>query len=216
MTGPGIRGRLLATTPLLGAAVLGALVGMLVGDPVPGVTFGIGLFVGGMLSVLVVPALRGASIGLTGAAVEDSAMGWAEFHREFSRSRRFDQEFALIRFVVDPAAPGGPLAVRDTIAGIARRIDRVWEDDGSILVLLPVSKRAAAEAFLARVRQGPSHVAALTPTVALFPEHGITTGALISAIYGDSQADVPVPLGALRPVDGLSGVAEAERATHRG
>lgn len=189
-----------ASVAVLLAAVLGLVVGLLFGDPMPGVAFGLGLLLGGIGSILVVPALRAAPAGLSGAALDDATAGWAEFHRELARARRFDGQFAIVCISVDGSRDPEALAgVRDEIAASSRRIDRLWIDEDHILLLLPQATKAAVEVVLNRIRAQVPVALAVEPGLAMFPEHGITSGALISAVYGNGQEDVPTPIGAVRP-----------------
>ena len=182
------------------AALLGILVGLLAGDPLPGITFGLGLLIGGIASILVVPALRAAPAGLKGAAIDDAASGWAEFHRELARARRFDGQFAIVCFSRGESPdPEELVSLRNEIAASSRRIDRLWIDGGHILLLLPETTQAAADAVLARIRALAPAALSIEPGVARFPEHGITSGALIAAVFGSGQEDVPTPIGAARP-----------------
>ena len=182
------------------ASLVGLIVGLLFGDPLPGVAFGLGLLLGGVGSVVVVPALRAAPAGIKGAAIDDVGTGWVEFHRELARARRFDRQFAIARFSVGRSPDQGVLVgLRNEIALISRRIDRLWIDEDHILLLLPEATEAAAKAALSRVHVGVAAAVAFEPGLALYPEHGITSGALIAAVYGSGQADVPTPIAAARP-----------------
>ena len=182
------------------AALVGLIVGLLAGDPLPGLVFGLGLLLGAVGSVVVVPALRAAPAGIKGAAIDDAGTGWVEFHRELARARRFDRPFAIVRFSVGRAPDQALLmGLRNEIAVISRRIDRAWIDEDHILLLLPEATEAAAKAALSRIHVRVAAAVAFQPGLALFPEHGITSGALIAAVYGNGQEDVPTPIAAARP-----------------
>ena len=181
------------------AVVLGVAVGIAFGDAVPGIAFGLGLLLGFAGSVLVIPALRAAPAGLRGAAIDDADTGWVEFHRELARARRFDRPFAAIRVPLsEPLAGEEIVAVRNDLAEHARRIDRLWIDDTDIFVLLPETSKEAAEIVLERIR---ARLPALLgrPSLIQFPEHGITSGALISAIYAGAGSEAPTTIGPVRP-----------------
>jgi hypothetical protein len=182
------------------AALVGLIVGLLFGDPLPGVVFGLGLLLGAVGSVVVVPALRAAPAGIKGAAIDDAGAGWVEFHRELARARRFDRPFAIVRFSVGRSPDQGVLVgLRNEIAVISRRIDRAWIDEDHILLLLPEATEAAAKAALSRIHVRVAAAVAFEPGLALYPEHGITSGALIAAVYGNGYAEVPTPIAAARP-----------------
>jgi hypothetical protein len=184
----------------LGAAVLGVAVAMLTGNGGAGVAIAVGVLIGAIGSIFVVPALRRAPAGVVGAAVDEAATGWTEFHRELARARRFESPFALARFSFGDLSGDGALeVVRDEIATGARRIDRLWIDDADLLLLLPASSEAATQAMLDRIKSKVPALASVEPSVALFPEHGITSGALIAAVYGGDRNEAPTPIAAVRP-----------------
>ncbi len=181
------------------AIVLGVAVGVAFPDSVPGVAFGLGLLLGFAGSVLVIPALRAAPAGLRGAATDDPESGWAEFHRELARARRFDRPFATIRVPLDqPIDDARLVAIRNELAANARRIDRIWIDDNDLLVLLPETSRDAAIAVMDRITALLPSMATV-PTLAVFPDQGITSGVLIGAIYAQQGSEVPTTIGTLRP-----------------
>ena len=131
------------------------------------------------------------------AVTAEPAEGWAEFHRELSRARRFDRPFGIVRFV---GIGGGVMTdshVRDRVAALARRIDRVWLDGGDLFMLLPEADAGAVETAVARARYrvGEALDRAFTAT---FPANGITSGSLVACLYqGDAS---PVAINALGPV----------------
>lgn len=185
---------------------LGVAVAYLTGDLGTGAALALGVVLGVAGSIFVVPALRAAPAGV-GAAVDDSASGWAEFHRELARARRFEVPFALVRFSPGEADQTALEAIRDAVATGARRIDRLWVDGSDVIALLPASTETATQAMLARTRASVAALADVEPSVALFPEHGITSGALIAAVYGGDRNDVPTPIAAVRPESRAHGPA---------
>jgi hypothetical protein len=127
---------------------------------------------------------------------------WAEFRREFRRSRRHARPLTLIRVPGD-AIRGGTL--HDAVTGDRdlhdwtreltrnlRLIDRAWIDEGSVYLLLPESTRTAATVLLDRLRDSGLHV----PDVrtACFPEDGLTTGAIVAAVHDAIVQPVPIAL----------------------
>jgi hypothetical protein len=133
------------------------------------------------------------------ASVETPARaGWAEFRRELRRSRRSVRSMTLLRL----PGPGSPEAAEAaTLPDRSRRlhehlrlVDRTWVDDGSVYVLLPESPRAAADALLGRLRSVTPDLVADDVRIATFPDDGLTSGALISAVHGDSLSEVPTPI----------------------
>jgi hypothetical protein len=181
------------------AIPLGLLVGLVFGDPMPGVAFALGLLVGSAGSILVVRAQWAAPAGRGGATIDDADTGWAEFHRELARARRYDRQFAIVRFSVGgPPDPSVLTGLRNDIAASSRRTDRLWIDEDQVLLLLPEATQAATEAVLARIRVWVPAAVEVAPSVARFPEHGVTIGAMISAIYGSGHEDAPTPIAAVR------------------
>jgi hypothetical protein len=126
--------------------------------------------------------------------------GWAEFRRELRRSRRGVRPMTIIRL----PGPADPAAIEVVdLHGRARRlhrylrlVDRTWVDEGSIYVLLPESTRAAADTLLERLRRLTPDLIQDDVRVATFPDDGITSGALISAVHGASLSATPTPIRA--------------------
>jgi hypothetical protein len=178
--------------------VIGLTAGVASGQPFLAVALAVGLAVGYAAAFLTVPALRLGRRGTTGAAISDATTGWAEFHRELTRARRFDGSFALVRLNSAAAAGDDANAIRDQIAGVTRRIDRVWVDGGQILLLLPEATTAAVEAAIGRIRPVVPEAVVADPGIAVFPRHGITSESLIAAAYGAGVEDVPTPITTAR------------------
>jgi hypothetical protein len=182
--------------PLIGIAAAGALAlagGWLVGRLDLGLAFAAGLAVAltMIMSRSTAPAIRLA------AGTSEPADGWAEFHRELNRARRFDRPFGIVRFVGVGRGQPTERHLRDQVASMGRRMDRVWLDGGDLFVLMPESDASAVETAVARVRYriGAALDDAITAT---FPANGITSGSLIGCLYrGDAS---PVAIGALSPV----------------
>lgn len=154
---------------------------------------------GTLLSIPRLPPIRLA------AATADPTEGWAEFHRELARARRFDRPFGIVRYVGVDRGVMTERHTRDKVAALSRRIDRVWLDGVDLFVLLPESDAGAVEAAVARARYRLGAALDLTVT-ATFPANGITSGSLIACLYeGDTS---PVAIGALGQVaSALSGVS---------
>jgi hypothetical protein len=129
----------------------------------------------------------------------DAEVGWAEFHRELARARRYERTFAVVRFA-RPERDIGATQVRllDEVSASARRIDRVWVDGNDVLVLLPESTRAAAEALVARIRSRVPQDFELSSSVACFPLDGLTARAVIAALQGAEPGRVPTPIDLVR------------------
>ena len=182
--------------PLIGFAAVGALAlanGWLAGRLDLGLAFVAGLAVALTITLLrsTAPAIRLA------AATSEPADGWGEFHRELNRARRFDRPFGIVRFVGVGRGQSTERHLRDQVASLGRRMDRVWLDGGDLFVLMPESDAPAVETAVARVRYRIG-VALDEVITATFPANGITSGSLIGCLYqGDAS---PVAIGALTPV----------------
>jgi hypothetical protein len=138
--------------------------------------------------------------------------GWAEFRRELRRSRRAVRPMTLVRL---PGPVTREAAEAADLDGVSRRlhehlrlVDRTWVDDGSVYVLLPESPRAAADALLSRLRTMAPGVVGEDVRVATFPDDGLTSGALISAVHGASLSEVPTPIRAAVADEGESFAVE--------
>jgi hypothetical protein len=179
---------------IVAAGALAIAVGWLVGQLGLAVAFMAGAAL--VLAVAHIPTGTAPAIRLM-AVTSEPTDGWQEFHRELNRARRFDRAFGIVRFVGVGRGTMSERHVRDQVATLARRIDRVWLDDGDLFVLLPESDGAAVETAVARARYRLGQ-ALDTPMTATFPANGITSGALIACLYQGDMA--PVAIGALAPV----------------
>lgn len=177
-----------------------SVVGVAIGQPFLGVPVAAGLLIGYACALRFGMAQREDHAGAPGPAIDDATMNWSEFHRELTRARRFDRPFALIRLrLADTATAKDLTRVRDRAARATRRIDRVWINGDHVLMLLPEASVAAVDATLARVRAAAPEAFHTEPGIALFPQHGITSGSLIAAAYGAGVEGVPTPITTARP-----------------
>jgi hypothetical protein len=146
-----------------------------------------------MLVLLTAPAEPPSSIAIPARA------GWAEFRRELRRSRRNTRPMTLLR-TLSPAGPGGvpeePEARSRRLHEHLRLVDRTWVDDGAVYILLPETPRAAADALLSRLQTVAPELLPGDVRLATFPDDGLTSGALISALHGASLTEVPTPIRA--------------------
>lgn len=121
-----------------------------------------------------------------------------EVRSELERSRRFGRQFALVclssrRRMEDPWTYVRVLANESD--SLVRRVDRVWIDGPRVYMLLPECDRAMAEAMLLRIRDPLARVvgedAAPEASLAIFPEDGLTTGALFGALSAKRRTPSP-------------------------
>jgi len=125
--------------------------------------------------------------------VSDPQVGWAHVRREIDRSRRHERNFAVLRVPLALRGADGreldgfrdgsdaPQAAAQ-LASMLRAVDDVWTDQGDVYALLPESDRNSARTLLARLGDAPLPVSIAHATVSVFPEDGVTMGALIEAL----------------------------------
>lgn len=156
---------------------------------------------------LVVALILGSSVQffrrvtpVTAAAADRLEHGWRELARELDRARRHERPLTIIR--LGPAAEAGfdPEEREQELSRHLRSIDRTWLDGETLYIVLPETDRVAGEAMLARIRRlGPNWGHGLA--MAVFPEDGITTAALLSALSGRPLSGPPIALRASRAPD---------------
>jgi hypothetical protein len=118
-----------------------------------------------------------------------------ELQLELDRSRRFGHHFALVCISSRREIEDRWASIRELAYGVSsllRRVDRVWIDGAGVYVLLPECDRTMVEALLDRLGEplsrllGEDNRSELSSAV--FPEDGLTSGALLSALNGNRQA----------------------------
>ena len=187
-------------------------------DVSPSLAFWIGI-VGVLALVLVLltaPAETGSPIAMPARA------GWAEFRRELRRSRRSTRPMTLLRTLapVGPdAAPEDPEVRSRRLHEHLRLVDRTWVDDGAVYLLLPETSRAAADSLVGRLQTLAPELLPGDVRIATFPDDGLTSGALISAVHGASLSEVPTPIRAAiaedDPVADEAAIAEPAASAER-
>ena len=161
----------------------------------PSLAFWMGIFgvIALVLVLLTAPAEPAAPIPTPARA------GWAEFRRELRRSRRSTRPMTLMR-TIPPLTPGAeaddPEARSRQLHEHLRLVDRTWVDDGAVYILLPETSRAAADTLLTRLSTVAPELLPGDVRLATFPDDGLTSGALISAVHGASLSEVPTPIRA--------------------
>jgi hypothetical protein len=175
-------------------------------DVAPSLAFWMGIFgvIALVLVLLTAPAEPASPIATPARA------GWAEFRRELRRSRRSGRPMTLLRTrsAVTPEAAQDVDDLDLRSRGLhdhLRLVDRTWVDDGSVYILLPETSRAAADSLVSRLVTIAPELLPGEVRLATFPDDGLTSGALISAVHGASLSEVPTPIRAA--------VAEDEPAT---
>lgn len=161
------------------------------------------------LLILIAFASIVASFGLASRAADPlRASGMDEFRRELDRARRHRRPFALIRLGLHPERTGGePVAPASgwpidgnngqirVIGELLRITDRAWHDGDGVMILQPETDRASAEAFAGRLRSSVADGPATRISIAVFPDDGLTSGALIDSLNRAERGDpLPEPL----------------------
>ncbi|MGH2604355.1 MAG: hypothetical protein ACRDQW_08420 [Haloechinothrix sp.] len=125
--------------------------------------------------------------------VTNPSSRWLPLLAELDRSRRYGRGFALIRIDAVIALPRAGLADRrrrrrdgslpERLRTRLRHSDHLWEERGRVYVLLPEADRAGATHALQRVRRvDPELLTATATQVAVFPDDGVTSGALLTSL----------------------------------
>jgi hypothetical protein len=117
-----------------------------------------------------------------------------ELRLELDRSRRFGHPFALVGIWCRPKQERWTFVreVATALDTFVRRVDRVWIQGSGVYVLLPECDRTKLEATLDRLRDPLSRLlgedARAEVSAAVFPDDGLTTGALFSALSVNRDA----------------------------
>lgn len=164
----------------------------------------VGPQVGVWITVLCLAALlalfRSTPLGGPARVTSVDDASWTEFRRELRRSRRWGRPLTLVRIPGDDMSTLVRDRARD-LATLARRlglrlrlVDRTWVHDGSVYVLLPETTRSAANTLVERIRaEAPGQLPARI-WIATFPEDGLTSGAILAALYEHAGDLIPTPL----------------------
>ena len=196
------------------ALILGAAGGRLSADPgtlVPAVACGVLAIVAIIAGLAAFPAQWLDPLEWAGLDA---------LRRELDRARRHRRSFALLRMTMAPgAAPSSSTRSDDVenktlaLVGASLRLtDRAWRDGMDVIVLLPEAGRITAADLAARLeRLAPGRFASAVG-IAVFPEDGLTSGALVDALHRDARGD-SVPHAIARAA---GAVAEAADATMPG
>jgi hypothetical protein len=184
-------------------ALIAALAGVGIGleiarvgiDVAPSLAFWMGIFgvLALMLVLLTAPAKPASPIAIPARA------GWAEFRGELRRSRRNTRPMTLLRTLSPLSADAvaeDPEVRSRRLHEHLRLVDRTWVDDGAVYLLLPETSRAAADALVGRLQTIAPELLPGDVRMATFPDDGLTSGALISAVHGATLSQVPTPIRA--------------------
>jgi hypothetical protein len=165
----------------------------------------------GILSAFaIIGLLQPRTAASSSSFIRHAESGWGYLRTELARSRRHDRRFALVGIPGDlwsPATAGPDEKIErgfDAAAAVqelVRRSDRAWVDGSVLHVLLTDCDRQKGLAFLARARGAmPRLFADERVKLVVFPDDGITSGALLSGLEHDELAAAePEPSGEVAP-----------------
>ena len=167
----------------------------------------------GVVAVLAILAGLGAL-----PAQRPDPLEWAgldALRTELDRSRRHRRSFALLRLSLAPgASTSAPTTSDDAddqmlgLVGASLRItDHAWRDGNDVIVLLPEAGRATAADLAARLESLAPGRFARHVGIAVFPEDGLTSGALVDTLSRDGRGE-SVPHAIARVAGAMAEAAE--------
>ena len=129
--------------------------------------------------------------------------GWAEFRRELRRSRRGVRPMTLAAparaeptTAAPPRRPIWSVASR-RLHGTCASSTGPGSTRAASTCCCPSRRASAADALLGRLRRAIARSSVPEDVrIATFPDDGLTSGALISAVHGASLSAVPTPIRA--------------------
>ena len=168
------------------------------------------LAIGVLAAFAITALLRPRGDATSNSFVRHAESGWGYLRTELARSRRHDRRFAVVGIPADLWSPSTAtsaerveqgLDVAAAVQGFVRRPDRAWVDGTLLHVLLTDCDRQKGLAFLARARAAmPQLFADERVKLVVFPEDGITSGALLAGLEADGLAAAePEPSGEVAP-----------------
>ena len=148
------------------------------------------------------PLPRGTPDARRRARVGTRPVSFEDFRLELERSRRYGHSFFLARFACGQADEGRferSDKVACAVRSLVRTVDLVWAEGRNVYVLLPECDREMGEAALGRIRRALAGFSSDEQRIeagwAVFPEDGLTGGALLDALCGDRAATSDAPPG---------------------
>jgi hypothetical protein len=127
-------------------------------------------------------------------------VSFEDFRLEVERSRRYGHSLFLARFACGRADEGRferSDKVACAVRTLVRTVDRVWAEGRNVYVLLPECDREMGEAALERMRRALAGISTDDQTIetgwAVFPDDGLTAGAVLDALRGDRATTTDAP-----------------------
>jgi len=114
-----------------------------------------------------------------------------EVQLELSRGRRYEHPFFVVR--IPCGRPGeGPwnrsYELASVLNSLVRSVDRVWADGSDVYLLLPECDGERGMGMLARISQPLAELLSEAERAgisrAVFPDDGLTSGALLDTLHG--------------------------------
>ena len=164
------------------------------------------LAIGFLTAFAIVALLRPRTNVASTSLVRNAESGWGYMRTELARSRRHDRRFVLVGIPNELWSPSTAastemgevgLEAAGAVQRIIRRPDRAWVDGSLLHVLLTDCDRQKGLAFLARAKGVIPHLFGDDRVkLVVFPDDGITTGALLAGLESDGvEAAEPAPSG---------------------
>lgn len=151
------------------------------------------------LVVLVVPVVLTVVIVVALASVQaapkramapyEQPGGWERFGIELERSRRHGRPLSLLRATPPRMSGWEPDTDFDELVASVRAVDAAWIDGRHVLILMPETERAATATAIARLSARLPELREAELRLAVYPEDGITSGALVARL--DDPAAAP-------------------------
>jgi hypothetical protein len=181
---------------------LGALVAGVALGAVLEVNLWLGFATGALVTVAFVGLAWPRGEAASSSFFRHAESGWGYLRTELARSRRHARNFAVVAIPDDlwslpTTAPADKTelgaTVAATIQSLVRRPDRAWVDGSLLHILLTDCDRNQGLAFLERARAAmPQLFTGERVKLVVFPEDGITSGALLSGLgAGNLRAGEP-------------------------
>ena len=133
------------------------------------------------------------------AVADHAAEGRLALQSELARSRRHDRQFAIVGVPESVWWSSGSgdttklgIDVARSVQALVRRPDRAWLDGSMLHVLLTDCDRAEGLAFLERAAMAmPELFGRERATLVVFPDDGITLGALAARLHDGLPESAP-------------------------
>jgi hypothetical protein len=155
------------------------------------------LSAGGIGALMLGSAVRSRTRRPAGSATQQVEAGWTAVYTELARSRRHDRRFTIVGIPEAAWAPANADQLERADAGVTaatmlqtilRRSDRAWADGSMLYTLITDCDTQQSAGFMQRARATMPQLFRDTGLrVAVFPDDGITLGALLARLGADTE-----------------------------